>query len=59
QQAWDRGQRLVVHAWVYRLTDGLLRDMGFCADSLATAEEHYARAAAFGTIGTGYSGRRS
>ena len=23
QQAWERGQRLVVHAWVYRLTDGI------------------------------------
>ena len=53
QQAWDRGQRLVVHAWVYRLTDGLLRDLGFCAASLADAEEHYARAAGFGTNGTG------
>ncbi|MDQ1311415.1 MAG: carbonic anhydrase [Pseudomonadota bacterium] len=59
QQAWDRGQRLVVHAWVYRLTDGLLRDLGFCADSLATAEEHYARAAGFGTIGTGDAGSRA
>ena len=56
QQAWDRGQHLVVHAWVYRLTDGLLRDLGFCAASLVTAEEHYARAAGFGTIGTGDAG---
>jgi carbonic anhydrase len=46
QQAWERGQRLVVHAWVYRLTDGLLRDLGFGAASLAAAEEQYARAAA-------------
>ena len=59
QQAWDRGQRLVVHAWVYRLTDGLLRDLGFCASSLATAEKHYARAAGFGTIGAGEAVRRA
>jgi carbonic anhydrase len=59
QQAWDRGQRLVVHAWVYSLTDGLLRDLGFCAPSLATAEEQYARAAGFGTIGMGEAGSRA
>ena len=52
QQAWERGQNLFVHAWVYRLTDGLLRDLGFCATSVAAAEEHYARAAGSGTIGT-------
>jgi len=29
QDAWDRGQSLVVHAWIYRLDDGLLRDLEF------------------------------
>jgi len=29
QDAWARGQRLAVHAWVYSLKDGLLRDLGF------------------------------
>jgi carbonic anhydrase len=52
-QAWARGQPLVVHAWVYRLTDGLLRDLGLGAPSLAAAEEQYARAAASGTSGPG------
>jgi carbonic anhydrase len=56
QQAWERGQRLVVHAWVYRLTDGLLRDLGFSAASLAAAEEQYARAAAFDPTGSGARG---
>jgi carbonic anhydrase len=28
QSAWERGQELAVHGWVYRLTDGLIRDMG-------------------------------
>lgn len=27
QAAWDRGQSLSVHGWIYRLTDGLLNDM--------------------------------
>ena len=26
--AWDRGQTLAVHGWVYDLHDGLLRDLG-------------------------------
>ncbi len=29
QEAWRRGQSVAVHAWIYRLTDGLLRDLGF------------------------------
>jgi carbonic anhydrase len=28
QDAWKRGQPLVVHAWIYGLRDGLLRDLG-------------------------------
>jgi carbonic anhydrase len=30
QDAWDRGQPVSVHAWIYRLEDGLLRDLRFC-----------------------------
>jgi carbonic anhydrase len=26
--AWERGQTLAVHGWVYDLHDGLLRDLG-------------------------------
>jgi carbonic anhydrase len=51
QQAWERGRSLSVHAWVYRLNDGLLRDLGFCASDLAGAEADFARAAGLGTIG--------
>ena len=51
QQAWDHGRNLTVHAWVYRLTDGLLRDLGFCATDYASAESDFARAAGMGTIG--------
>jgi carbonic anhydrase len=27
QQAWSRGQTLAVHAWIYAISDGLLRDL--------------------------------
>lgn len=40
QNAWQRGQELVVHGWIYGLEDGLLRDLGIsidCADELAAA----------------------
>jgi len=31
QDAWGRGQMLDVHAWIYGLQDGRLRDLGFNA----------------------------
>jgi carbonic anhydrase len=40
QSAWERGQELAVHGWVYGLQDGLLRDLGVAidnADEVATA----------------------
>ena len=33
QDAWARGQRVTIHAWLYRLDDGLLRDLEFDVDS--------------------------
>jgi carbonic anhydrase len=27
-EAWARGRRLAVHGWIYKVTDGLLRDLG-------------------------------
>jgi carbonic anhydrase len=30
QNAWDRGQELAVHAWIYGIGDGLLRDLDIC-----------------------------
>jgi carbonic anhydrase len=41
QNAWERGQELVVHGWIYGLQDGLLRDLGVSIDgpkSLAADE---------------------
>lgn len=28
QDAWERGQSLTIHSWIYGLQDGLLRDLG-------------------------------
>lgn len=30
REAWERGQTLTVHGWIYGLHDGLLRDLGLC-----------------------------
>ncbi len=35
QDAWQRGQTLSVHGWIYRLTDGLLRDLSICVTNEA------------------------
>ena len=32
QAAWQRGQELAVHGWIYGLQDGLLRDLGVSVD---------------------------
>jgi carbonic anhydrase len=44
QDAWRRGRSVTVHAWVYGLRDGLLRDLGFAAASAGDVAQHYARA---------------
>ena len=35
QSAWQRGQELVVHGWIYGLEDGLLRDLGVTIDGVS------------------------
>ena len=40
QDAWQRGQPLTVHGWIYGLHDGLLRDLGVtvhCSDDVLTS----------------------
>ena len=44
QDAWERGQALTVHAWIYRLDDGLLRDLGFTVDSPGEMADAIAKA---------------
>lgn len=46
QSAWERGQDLEIHGWIYRISDGLLRDLEVYAKSQAELEEHYRRACA-------------
>ncbi len=52
QQAWGRGQDLTVHAWVYRLTDGLLHDLGFSVSDSTSTETEFERVVELGTSGT-------
>jgi carbonic anhydrase len=42
RDAWQRGQPLSVHGWIYRLHDGLLRDLGFAATGNADVQVSYA-----------------
>jgi carbonic anhydrase len=35
RDAWDRGQQVAVHGWVYDLCDGLLRDLSVCVSTEA------------------------
>ncbi len=44
RDAWARGQVLTVHAWVYDLADGLVRDLGIAADSAEELDNQYRRA---------------
>jgi carbonic anhydrase len=44
QDAWRRQQSLTIHGWVYRLRDGLLRDLSFCVQSQAEVEAAHAAA---------------
>jgi carbonic anhydrase len=42
--AWQRGQALAVHGWIYRVSDGLLRDLGLCVESDSDLAGGYAAA---------------
>jgi carbonic anhydrase len=44
QDAWARGHPLTIHGWLYSLRDGLLRDTGFCLESLDAVEASYRQA---------------
>jgi len=39
QDAWARGQSLSVHGWVYRLSNGLVNDLGVTVTNPAEADE--------------------
>jgi carbonic anhydrase len=44
QDAWDRGQPLTVHGWIYGLQDGRLRDLGASVSSLSSLAATYSAA---------------
>jgi carbonic anhydrase len=44
QDAWGRGQSLSVHAWIYALRDGLLRDLKFTVTASREVETEYRHA---------------
>ncbi|HKW81629.1 MAG TPA: carbonate dehydratase [Casimicrobiaceae bacterium] len=52
QDAWRRGQPLALHGWIYRLRDGLLRDLGLEVDAADRLEQAYDAAIA-GLAGEG------
>lgn len=41
QYAWDRGQSLAIHGWVYSLNDGIIQDLKVTASSRASVEYIY------------------
>ena len=41
RDAWDRGQELTVHGWVYGLKDGLVRDLSSSVTKTADASTAY------------------
>ena len=45
--AWDRGQRLMVHGWVYSLKDGRVRAMGIDVGSREELEAAYLNALSY------------
>ena len=44
QDAWKRGQKLAVHAWIYGLKDGLMRDLGFTVTQPEAIVSRYTQA---------------
>lgn len=46
RDAWERGQELAVHGWIYGVKDGLLRDLHVTATKLTEAEPTYRAAIA-------------
>jgi len=46
RDAWERGQELHVHGWIYGIADGLTRDLGTTVSDFAAAQPTYQAALA-------------
>jgi len=46
RDAWDRGQLLTIHGWIYGIQDGLLRDLKVTVDNNSDVELAYKAAIA-------------
>lgn len=46
REAWQRGQELTVHSWIYGLHDGLIRDLGMAVASWKEVEPAHRQAVA-------------
>jgi carbonic anhydrase len=44
RDAWDRGQALTVHSWIYGLKDGIMRDLGMSISSVKDIDVQYRKA---------------
>jgi carbonic anhydrase len=53
RDAWQRGQELTIHGWIYGLDDGLLRNLGLGVSSAGQLEPQYR--AALATLGAAQS----
>ena len=56
QDAWEREQPLYLHGWIYRIAEGIYRDMNVTVSSLAELDgmrdETYRKLAATGPVGS-------
>jgi carbonic anhydrase len=41
QRAWERGQSLTIHGWIYSLKDGLAKDLGISIKGLEDLADEY------------------
>jgi hypothetical protein len=44
RDAWQRGQELTVHSWIYGLHDGIIRDLGMAVGSWKEVEKAHRKA---------------